>query len=353
MKFLLIILLFISSLNADELKKMIGHLLIVGFDGLEVNKNSQIIKDINTYELGGVILFDIDYKDQSRQKNISSKAQLKKLTSSLKLLSKHNLLISIDQEGGQVARLKPKYGFDAIASAKMVSTMDEYMSHHVYSALASSLASSDINCNFAPVLDLELSQNMIAKKHRSFGSDAQKVAMYGEIVIDELRAKNILAVAKHFPGHGSSKADSHDGFVDITNTWSEVELEPYKKLIALNKLDMIMSAHVFNAKLDSTYPATLSHNINTKLLRDKLGFDGVLVSDDMQMGAITKNYSLKEALTLALNSGVDMLIFGNQLAFNSVDEIVETIYTQVKDGKIPLERIEEANRRINGIRSDK
>lgn len=328
---------------------MIGHILIVGFDGSRITKDSQIIKDIQKYELGGVILFDIDYKDQSKQKNIVSKEQLQKLTSSLQSYSKQKLLICIDQEGGKVARLKPKYGFDATPSAKVVSEMDAYMAKNVYNNMARSLEQGGINCDFAPVLDLELSNNMISQKNRSFGSDPQKVAMFGGLLIEALRDKKILAVAKHFPGHGSSKDDSHDGFVDITNTWSEVELEPYKKLIELGELDMIMSAHVYNSKLDSKYPATLSYNINTKLLRDKLGFDGLLVSDDMQMGAIAKNYSLKEALTLALNSGVDMLLFGNQLTFNSTDEIINTIYKQVKDGKIPLKRIEEANERVRQL----
>ncbi len=332
---------------------MIGHMLIVGFDGLELSKESQIIKDINEYELGGVILFDVNYYDQKKQKNISSKAQLQKLTSSLKILTNKKLIIAIDQEGGKVARLKPKYGFDATPSAKAVATMDAYMSKNIYNALATTLKQSGINCDFAPVLDLELSQNMIAKKHRSYGSDPKSVTLYAEIAIEALRDQKIIAVAKHFPGHGSSKDDSHDGFVDITKSWSEIELEPYKNLIELGEVDAIMSAHVFNANLDKHYPATLSYEINTKLLRDKLGFDGVLISDDLQMGAIEKNYSLKDALTLAINSGVDMLLFGNQLKTNSTKEIVQTIYEQVKAGNIKLSRIKEANERVaellNGI----
>ena len=164
--------------------------------------------------------------------------------------------------------------------------------------------------------------------------------------IDALKSKGVISVLKHFPGHGSSLGDSHLGFVDVTQTWSERELEPYQKLIASNSVSMIMSAHVYNAKLDATYPATLSYAINSKLLREKMHYNGVLISDDLQMEAISKFYTLKETVTLAINSGIDMLLFGNQLSQTKTDEIVETIMAQVKNGAISLERIIEANERI-------
>jgi len=208
-----------------------------------------------------------------------------------------------------------------------------------------------INLNFAPVVDLARNpkNRVILGLERSYGSDAKHVAQYGEIVIQEQRKKGIISVLKHFPGHGSSLGDSHQGFVDISNTWSKEELLPYKMLIEKDTADMIMTAHVFNSHLDAKYPATLSYNINTKLLRQKLGFGGIIVSDDMQMKAIAAHYSLKDAVTLAINSGVDILLFGNQLSYNSTKEIVETIYMQVKNGSIPLKRIIEANEKIANL----
>lgn len=332
----------------ESLKKMIGRMLIVGFDGQSVDENSTIVSWIQKYELGGVILFDRHFHDRTKTKNISSPQQLQKLTASLKSFAKKPLLISVDQEGGKVARLKPAYGFDATPSAKVVSEMDAYMTKHVYDSLAKTLKKSGINCDFAPVVDLAINpqNSVIVGLNRSYGAAPKEVVKYSKILIDSLKNENIISVAKHFPGHGSSLGDSHEGFVDISKTWSEVELEPYKELIASNALSMIMTAHVFNSNLDEKYPATLSYNINTKLLREKLRFQGVVVSDDLQMGAILKHYSLKEIVTLSINGGVDMLLFGNQLAAQDIDTLVETIFKEVKEGKISYERILESNKRV-------
>lgn len=351
----LALLLFWQNLNAsdnalsdDELKKMIGRMLIVGFDGDSVDERSKIVKQIQKYNLGGVILFDRHFHDRTKTKNISSPQQLKMLTASLKSFAKKPLLISVDQEGGRVARLKPAYGFDATPSAKVVSEMDEYMTKHVYDSLAKTLKNSSINCDFAPVVDLALNpkNSVIVGLNRSYGSSPKEVVKYSKIFINSLKNENILSVAKHFPGHGSSLGDSHEGFVDVSKTWSEVELEPYKELIKSDSLSMIMSAHVFNSKLDEKYPATLSHNVNTKLLREKLHFRGVVVSDDLQMGAILKHYTLKEIVTLSINAGIDMLLFGNQLATQDIDELIELIFIQVKSGEISYARILESNKRV-------
>jgi beta-N-acetylhexosaminidase len=337
-----------NALNDDELKKMIGRMLIVGFDGDSVDERSKIVKQIQKYNLGGVILFDRHFHDRTKTKNISSPQQLKTLSASLKSFAKKPLLISVDQEGGRVARLKPAYGFDATPSAKVVSEMDEYMTKHVYDSLAKTLKNSSINCDFAPVVDLALNpkNSVIVGLNRSYGSDPKEVVKYSKIFINSLKNENILSVAKHFPGHGSSLGDSHEGFVDVSKTWSEVELEPYKELIKSDSLSMIMSAHVFNSKLDEKYPATLSHNVNTKLLREKLHFRGVVVSDDLQMGAILKHYTLKEIVTLSINAGIDMLLFGNQLATQDIDELIELIFIQVKSGEISYARILESNKRV-------
>jgi beta-N-acetylhexosaminidase len=348
--FLFFISAYATELSELELKQKIARMLIVGFDGQSVTKDSNIVKDIQKYNLGGVILFDIDYKNKTKQKNISSPRELKKLTTDLKIFSKKSLLISIDQEGGKVARLKSKYGFNQAPSAKEISKHSVDDIKDIYATQSSMLKSYGINVNFAPVVDLEVNPKnfVISGLKRSYGK-SDDVIKYAKIMIEEQTKHNIISVLKHFPGHGSSLDDSHEGFVDVSNSWDEKELTPYKKFIKNGYSDMIMSAHVFNKHLDKNYPATLSYNLNTKLLRDKLGFVGVLVSDDMQMRAISKHYSLKDSVTLAINSGVDMLIFGNQLSFNSTDEIIQTIYTQVKKGAIKLTRIDEANRRIENL----
>lgn len=326
-------------------------MIVIGFPDASVDKNTQIIKKINQYHLGGVILFDIFYSDRSKNKNISSPKQLQKLTSQLQKLSNHPILISVDQEGGKVARLKPKYGFQEFASAKEVSKFSLLDAQKTYEDMAIMLKNNGINCNFAPVVDLEVNpkNKVIVGLERSFGTSSTEVSKYAKVLIEEQKKAEIISVLKHFPGHGSSLGDSHLGFVNITDTWSKKELEPYKTLINSKSVDMIMTAHVFNAKLDAKYPCTLSHNVNTKLLREELGFKGLIVSDDLQMKAISKHYTLKETVTLSINSGVDILLFGNQLGEQNIDELIETIFSQVKNGFISYEKILASNKRIKKL----
>lgn len=356
MKYILILLLTLLTLDANttsdqKLKKQIGRMLVIGFENESVNKNTEIVKQIQKYDLGGVILFDKFYQKRSITKNIRSPKQLKELTSKLKKLSRKPLLISIDQEGGSVARLKHYYGFDRFPSAKEVAHLSTTQAKEIYEKQSQMLERNSINCNFAPVVDLDINpkNRVISKLERSFGSSSQEVTKYAKIMINAQTKHNVISVLKHFPGHGSSLGDSHKGFVDISKTWTKEELVPYQNLIDANKVDMIMSAHVFNSHLDSKYPATLSYNINTKLLREKMGFKGVLISDDLQMKAITKHFTLKETVTKAINSGVDILLFGNQLESNDADELVKLIYSQVKSGAISKKRIQEANTRIENL----
>jgi beta-N-acetylhexosaminidase len=359
-KILVLVIIFVSFYvnsfaNAvytkEQIEKMISKMVIIGFKGETANSNDEIYKNVKS-GLGGVILFDKDPTDKTKVKNIKNKQQLQKLTSQLQSISKQKLLISIDQEGGIVQRLKKEDGFVDIPKAIDVASMGEEIARKTYKSLAIDLKESGINNDFAPVVDLAINKQnkVIVTKGRSFGESSKDVIKYSSIFVDELKKQNVISVLKHFPGHGSSLSDSHLGFVDITNTWSEKELEPYRYFIKNNKVDMIMTAHVFNEKLDDKYPATLSHNVNTKLLRYKLGFDGVLVTDDLQMYAISKHYDLKQTVTLAINSGVNMLLFANQLAKPiSLKQIVDTIYAQILNEEISLEEIIKSNKKIDSM----
>jgi beta-N-acetylhexosaminidase len=343
LKLLLTFLLLFFSLQADvtdiQLKNMIAKMLIVGFEDEDFDP---------TYQLGGVILFDKNYKHPKKPKNIIDPKQLKALTLTLTQLKNAPYFIAVDQEGGKVARLKTDKGFYQAPSAKEIAQLNLQEVHRLYKKQSLMLKEYGVNLNFAPDVDLSVNpQNkVIYGLERSYGKEPDTVVKYASIMIEEQNKAGVISVLKHFPGHGSSLGDSHKGFVDVTKTWNKIELEPYKQLIAKNAVDMIMTAHVFNANLDDKYPATLSYNVNTKLLRQELDFHGVIVSDDMQMKAISDHYSLQEATSLAINAGVDMLVFGNQLGSNTPKELVETIYSQVKNGKIPLQRIIEANKKI-------
>ena len=351
--FLTLTTVFASSNLPSEkiLKQQIGQMLVVGFDESNVNEHSQIVKDIQNYHLGGVILFDRFYTNKTKAKNIINTKQLQILTHRLQTFSQHPLIISIDQEGGKVQRLKDFNGFKTTKSAQQIAHLSLEEAKNQYDILAQQLQNLGINTNFAPVVDLAMNEDnvVIYKLQRSYSKDPLVVTSYAQTFINALHEHHVLAVLKHFPGHGSSLKDSHKGFVDVSHTWKKIELEPYKKLIQNGNIHMIMTAHVFNKHLDKLYPATLSYAINTELLRQELGYKGVLISDDLQMDAILKHYSLEQTVTLAINSGVDLLLFGNQLAQTDVKMIIDTIYAQVLNKQIEYTKIQKANERIKQL----
>ena len=356
--FRLIFLLFIfmpSFASAITLKEKIGQMLILGFHGTVINDQSEITKIIQNYNIGGVIIFE---------NNIETPQQLTKLNEDLqKINHKINrffnrpelpLFISIDYEGGKVNRLKEIYGFPKTFSAKEIGQMSIANATTEAIKMRKTLNHTGFNLNFAPALDLEVNSNnpIIAKKERSFSAEPIAVSTYAGIFSKEYLSHNIICSYKHFPGHGSSTGDSHIEFVDVTETWHEDELLPYLYQFNLPfHCDMIMTSHIVNKKLDDTgMPATMSHKMLTDILRHKLKFNGVIITDDMQMKAIADHYSKKEAITKAINAGVDMLIFANQLDTQDPQEIIDLIFTQVQKGKISQDRIEDAYQHIVNLK---
>ena len=344
--------------NSKTLDEKIGSMLMVGFMGTTAYKNSQICKDIRTYDLAGVILFDVNPVNHKEAKNISSKNQVAKLTQQLQACSKDGkLLISVDQEGGRVQRLKTKYGFyGKFPKARdVLSLSDEKVSWH-YNKMGAELKSVGINYNLAPDVDLAINKKnrVIYQLGRSFGADPKQVVHYASIFMDAMHNNGVLTSLKHFPGHGSSLGDTHKGFVDVTNLWKKEELEPYRMLANSHTIDSVMVAHVFNKELDNKYPATLSNKIVNGLLRKDFGFNGVVITDDLQMGAINHKYGLKNTIKLAINAGDDILLFGNQLSVKSMVKtktLVNTIKTLVKNGEVQLSDIEASNIRVNQLKN--
>ena len=333
------------------LDQKIGQMLMVGFHGTSAQEHTQICQDIKRYHLGGVILFDYNPVDKHKPKNIANKKQLKKLTAQLQACAYDGkLFIAVDQEGGKVQRLKRKYGFYGhFPKASEVALMDQKTIQKTYENMAKELKSVGINYNLAPVVDLDINpkNHVIHGLGRSFGKDPQKVSHYATLFINAMHTYGVLTALKHFPGHGSSVGDTHKGFVDVTSLWKPIELKPYGLL--KNKADTVMVAHVFNKILDARYPATLSYLTVHALLRQKLGFKGVVITDDLQMGAISKRYGLRNTLKLAIHAGDDILLFGNQLDPRhtlSTKTLVETIQSLLKKGEIREESIDDAYQRI-------
>jgi beta-N-acetylhexosaminidase len=337
-----------------ELKKIIGQLFLLGFKGQSIDAQNPIVADIRDRNLGGIILFDKLLARKEIQNNISSPAQVKKLTTSLQGYSPTPLLIAVDQEGGMVKRLKAETGFPETASAKEFGTHDDLVFTALHAACtATILRATGINYNLAPVTDLDIfpENPVIGKINRSISADPDLVIRHAAIWIEEHSKQNIISCLKHFPGHGSSKTDSHLGFTDISNTWQETELIPFQTLINQqnnNKVASVMMGHLFHRGLDAQYPTSLSQTVVESLLRKQLGFKGVVITDDLQMKAITDKYGLEESVCLALAAGVDMIIVGNNLEYDPgfLKRIIPAIIQAVKEKKISEKHIMAAWKRV-------
>lgn len=353
---LISILLFFNfsltpSENNTELDEMIGQMLMVGFRGFEISESEHIKRDIQQHKIGGVILFDYDVPKSIPERNIKSPDQVQNLTAQLQEISDYPLFIAVDQEGGRVTRLKVQHGFPETVSADYLGKINRPDTTKKYAENTAGLLSDmGFNVNFAPVVDLNINTEnpIIGKLGRSFGAEPDLVNTHAEIVIQSHNRHNVLPVLKHFPGHGSAWNDTHVGMADVTDTWIATELDPYRYLLYHYADVGVMTAHVFNSNLDADHPATLSHHIQSDILRGTLAFDGVLFSDDMQMDAIRSYYGFETAVKKAINAGVDVLVFANNSVYDPeiVPKIISTIKTFVENGDISEERIKESYIRI-------
>jgi beta-N-acetylhexosaminidase len=349
-----------------ELKRQAGQMLLVGFRGAEpLDASGQplpILSQVTELNLGGVILFDRDAALGIPDRNVKSPEQVRRLTSALSLASAGlpPLFIAVDQEGGRVQRLKPVSGFpDSPAAADLCpeagGTADTAPALAAGAATGHMLREAGFNLDFAPVCDVNVNPDnpVIGKLGRSFSADPSQAAACAGAFAQGLQSQGVLTAAKHFPGHGSSTADSHLGFTDVTATWTEAELLPFAELIRAGRADMVMTAHVFNARLDPRHPATLSRAVISSLLRKKLGFTGVVVTDDLQMRAVTSRYGLKEALGLAVNAGADILLIGNNLEHDPdiAPKALDLLMELVAEGVVSPERIRESAARVQELKA--
>lgn len=370
MRTIFLSLLFISAVTAANahthridtchcdscLSVKIGRMIMAGFKG--TSPSEEIRNAIEKYHIGGVILFDVDVSGGMGERNIKSPAQLKKLTADLRAMSDAPLMIAIDQEGGKVNRLKPKYGFPATVTAASQGASGSLDNASLRAAqTASTLAEYGINVNFVPCVDVNAnpSNPIIAKYGRSFSSDPDSVYLFADRWVDEHHKRHIATSLKHFPGHGSSRNDSHLGLTDITDTWQPEELIPYERFVADGYDGMVMVGHLVNRNIDQQYPASLSEKTLTGLLRKRIGFEGVIATDDMNMGAIVDNYSLEKALELAINGGVNLIIVGNNASVYEKDLTArchDIIKSKVAAGEISADKIDDSYARITKLLAD-
>ena len=330
----------------DSLDIKIGQMLMVGFGGTQIEEDDPLLAEIAKGNVGGVILFEKNID------SVDSYHRHKNLIFTLQQSAKVPLFMAIDQEGGRVNRLKTKYGFPRSVTAEYLGKLDNEDSTRYYAqTTAATLAALGFNVNFAPVLDLASNPDnpIIAKIGRAYSADPMLVAKHAAIVAQEHTRMHVITVGKHFPGHGSSKADTHKGMADVTTTWKKNELQPYKELIDAGLLKGVMSAHIVNKNLDkSGLPGTLSEVILEGILRQRLGYDGVVFSDDMQMHAITKHYGI-------INAGLDVVIYSNNIS-TSKDRRFDYLHSLIKklvlEGKIKQSRIDQSYKRIIKLKSE-
>lgn len=346
-----------SKLTDAELKDKIGQMIMVGFRGTEAKEDSDIFKIIKDVKIGGVMLFDFDVPSKSSSKNIESPKQVKELISDIQKYSEVSIFVAIDAEGGNVNRLKEKYGFSSIISAeKMGKDTTLQTTIKESEKLAKELQFLGVNMNLAPVVDVNINpQNpIIGALGRSFSASATEVYNNAKVFIQNHKNNNVISVEKHFPGQGSATADTHLGLADITSTYKTQELEPYEKLNKDKLLSAVMVAHVINKNIDKNYPASLSAKFLQDILRKQIGFNGVIISDDMQMSALTDNYNFDESIILAINAGVDVISISNNTSKgydgSIAHKVRDVIFNAVKNNEISEQRIIESFDRIIKIK---
>ncbi len=331
-----------------------AQMFVVGFRGCTLTPDHWLTGALERNPPGGVILFDRNI-DKTVQ-NFDFPDQLTSLTAALQRQARTPLLIAVDQEGGKVCRLKERDGFRATLSAAALAARGVAATSRHSEAMAAELVAMGINLNFAPVVDLNLNPDnpIIARYERSFGAEVAEVVAHAQAFIAAHHRHKVACCLKHFPGHGSAGADSHLGFVDVSTCWQPIELEPYRQLIAQGYSDGIMTAHLVNRQLDTSgRPATLSPLVIDGLLRQELGFRGVIFSDDLQMRAISNGWSLTEAVQQAVLAGVDMLVIGNNLdpRDDALSTGIAAIGQLLDSGRIDHHRISASVARINQLKS--
>jgi beta-N-acetylhexosaminidase len=337
-----------SGQEALSTEALIGRMIMVGFFGDEPDApGTEAVRGwLASGKVGGVIFFE---------DNLASPNAALRLTKAFRQAAgpKRTPLLAVDQEGGAVSRLRPERGFEPLPSAREVAARDDIGEAFArYEDLARGLVRLGFNVNFGPVVDLELnsSSRIISGLGRSFGSDPAKVTSYARAFIAAHGKVGVMTAAKHFPGHGSTALDSHENLPDITAHWKPEELAPFNDLASDGLVPMIMVGHlVHREKTGDGVPASLSRKAVTDWLRGKLGFDGLVVTDDLHMEAIRGNFSFDEALVRAVEAGNDVLVFANREYVDPdlPERAAAAVRAAVQSGRISRERLLESHRRLD------
>ena len=317
-----------------SLEEKVGQLLMFAFQGDSYNE--QLDMQIRKLKVGGIIYFS---------RNIKNKEQVQRLNEKIKQNAKKPPFIAIDQEGGIVQRIVEGMPLFPGAMAISASQMDNY---DVCYEVGKELRSIGFNVNFAPVADCNNNPLNPVINSRSYSDDPKVCGWYASRAAQGFQDALILPTSKHFPGHGDTKVDSHLSLPKVDKSIEELEkmeFIPFQETIN-NGIEGIMASHILYPALDDKFPATLSKKIITGILKEKMGFKGLIVTDSLTMGAIYNTYSHREIVRYACNAGIDLLVFCGKADINEQIDIYNSFIEEVKIGNIPMERIDESYEKI-------
>jgi beta-N-acetylhexosaminidase len=330
-------------MSLRDLRRHVGQLAILGFPGHEIPQ--ELTSIAREFDLGGVILF---------ARNVSEPAQVLELSRRARELKRElPLWVSVDQEGGRVARLKDPFTTwpPMITLGRAPREQGEDLARRFARALATELKAVGVNLDFAPVLDVHTNPRNPVIGDRALGERAEQVAALGRAIITTLQGEGIAACGKHFPGHGDTSTDSHDELPLVEHPperLRDVELVPFREAVAAG-VASIMTAHVLIPALDAARPATLSPAIVDGILRRELGFEGIIISDDLEMKAVSHRYSASQAAAGSIAAGCDVFLVCGTDAGRQV-EALEGVIRAVEAGELPLQRVEDAMNRHRRVK---
>lgn len=322
--------------DARTLERLAHKLLIIGFDGHTAPKETL---ELVRRGVAGVILF---------ARNVVSPEQVSELNRTLKAAAPGLLLSSVDQEGGRVARLREPWTIWP-PMRELGNLADEALAHEVGRTLGVELKACGFDVDYAPVLDVDTNPDNPVIGDRSFGRDPERVGRIGAAMITGLQALNVAACGKHFPGHGDTAQDSHLTLPRLPHGLDrlrEIEMVPFRHAIAAG-VASIMTAHVVFEALDPGVPATLSAKAIDGLLRGELGFEGVVISDDLEMRAVRDGFDMRDVVERSLLAGVDAFLACKELELQH--EVAEHVARAVSDGRVPRSRLEQAAARVDAM----
>lgn len=331
-----------QEINKMSLDEKIGQMVMSGIEGYTINDST--VKLIKDYHVGGIIILG---------ENIKSSNQLLSLVNSLKttnLSNKTPLFLSIDQEGGRVDRLSKE--FIKLPDNKTIGNVNNSeFSYKIGQIIAEEIKSFGFNMDFAPVLDINSNPKNPVIGNRSFGANPQVVTKLGIETMKGIKSKGVISAVKHFPGHGDTSTDSHVGLPMVNHDLKRLksfELIPFEAAIK-NSVDVVMAAHILLPKIDAKYPSSMSKTIITDILRNGLKFNGVVITDDMTMGAVTKNYDIGDAAVTSVNAGCDIILVCH--GYDNEVSVINSLKKAVQNGTIKEERVNESLYRILKLKS--